>query len=517
MRPADTAEACDLQRRIDELEREVDANRLLRDAIHTIVGGTATTSGDRFFRALAQYLAQTFRVRFACVSELVEPERGELSLLAAWCDGAPDERTRTPIVGTPCEVVMRDGHLVCHDGVCDQFPSASGLQFLDARSYLGVAMHDSKGRVLGRVCLIDDGACEAPDAALSVVQIFAARAANELERLRAEEALRASEWKYRTLVESSPYCIKLMDREGRLLSMNKAGLEMVGESDEASIVGRHYLRVVREEDLAWISGLLDQALSGTASEFEFLSAFNTYFQSNFAPIFEPDGTVTKLLSITQDVTARKREETLQQMLINELDHRVKNNLTAVIGLMEQTMRTAGSLEDFRGTFEGRIRALARSHEALAATRWTGVRLHDLLRMAVEPLDAGTPPRVMIEGESALLTPRASGPLALAIHEIAANATEHGSLSTGSGRVSIRSTLDDGLLRVVWDETDGPSLSGPVEPGVGLSLVRGFIVHELGGAMEIEGTGDGVRVAFSIPVSGQEDESVRGPDGRRCNC
>ena len=125
-------------------------------------------------------------------------------------------------------------------------------------------------------------------------------------RQRAEKALRASERKYRMLVESSPSCIKLIDDEGRLLSMNKAGLRMLGEEAEAAIIGRHYLKVVSVGDLERVTRLLERALAGEYQEYEFVSTGGRDFSSCFVPIRDDAGAVTNLLCITEDATDRNK-------------------------------------------------------------------------------------------------------------------------------------------------------------------------------------------------------------------
>ncbi len=129
-----------------------------------------------------------------------------------------------------------------------------------------------------------------------------------LERRRTEELLRKSEVMYRTLVESSPYCIHQIDNDGKIMSMNRAGLEMIGLTDANEIVGVPYISAVCVQDQGRISKLLDEAFAGKFSEFEFRGTERIEFSSNFVPIFNEQGRVDRLLGITQDITERKRIE-----------------------------------------------------------------------------------------------------------------------------------------------------------------------------------------------------------------
>jgi diguanylate cyclase (GGDEF)-like protein/PAS domain S-box-containing protein len=135
------------------------------------------------------------------------------------------------------------------------------------------------------------------------------------ERKRMEAALAESEQRYRTLIENSPFCIHEIDMEGRLQSMNRAGLGMMGLDDEKKICGIPYLSAVSEPDSGRIQALLQDAINGAASHFEFAAAGDVplYFKSCFIPIKDADGKVVKLMGITEDITRRKHlEQQLQE-------------------------------------------------------------------------------------------------------------------------------------------------------------------------------------------------------------
>jgi two-component sensor histidine kinase len=200
--------------------------------------------------------------------------------------------------------------------------------------------------------------------------------------------------------------------------------------------------------------------------------------------------------------ARRREmERRQRDLMNELDHRVKNNLAAVLALAEQTMSGAATLQDFKNSYFGRIRAMARAHEALARSKWAGIDIAEIVRLIVEPF-AGEGSRLACAGATMVLPAQASASLSLTLHELATNAAKHGAFASKAGRVAVRWNLaENGAVAIEWLERGGPSVSEPSRRGFGVGLIRAVIPHELGGQVDLAFDPQGVSCRMSIPVQG----------------
>jgi PAS domain S-box-containing protein len=200
-----------------------------------------------------------------------------------------------------------------------------------------------------------------------------------------------------------------------------------------------------------------------------------------------------------DITARKRAEEARKLLLLELDHRVKNTLATVQSVAELTLRTTTSLDDFAGTFRGRIAALARMHAAVWRNEGTPLRLRDLAELSLAPFahDSG---RASIEGDDVSIPVQAAATLGLVLHELATNAVKHGSLSVVSGSVRVRWRRDDERLHLTWRESGGPMVTEPTQRGFGSTLIKESIPYELGGSVTLDFAPAGVQCTITLPLA-----------------
>ena len=223
------------------------------------------------------------------------------------------------------------------------------------------------------------------------------------------------------------------------------------------------------------------------------------------------GAPLRAAGVIQDVTERKAAEERQTLLIREVDHRARNALAVVQSILALTR--ADEPVRFAEAVKGRVAALARAHTLLARDRWEGGDLGALARQELTPFGAGEaaaaaiggdgpPPRVLLEGPPATLVPEAVQPLAMALHELATNATKHGALSAAKGRVELcwRRDAEDGGLRLFWRERGGPPLSGPPSRrGFGSSVVEATIRRQLGGQVAFDWDPAGLCCELRIPA------------------
>ena len=202
----------------------------------------------------------------------------------------------------------------------------------------------------------------------------------------------------------------------------------------------------------------------------------------------------------------------QAMLLHELNHRVKNTLATVQGIAAQTLRSDADPEAALGAFRARLLALAKTHDLLTATAWSGSGVREVVLAELVPFsDAARPERVELEGPEVGLAPNATVALGMAIHELATNAVKYGSLSVPGGRVAVGWSMptpaglgDTGAARrlhLTWTETGGPPVAPPSRRGFGSKLIERGLARELGGTVRIEFAPEGVRCAMDLSLAG----------------
>jgi PAS domain S-box-containing protein len=212
----------------------------------------------------------------------------------------------------------------------------------------------------------------------------------------------------------------------------------------------------------------------------------------------PDGSGVGSIGVILDINDRKRAEEHQRLLVNELNHRVKNTLSIIQGIAQQTFRGPGIPAQARAAFEGRLGALAATHNLLTQQNWEAAPIRQVIGDAVA---AVTPrkERVEIEGPDLLLSPKTAVSLGMAVHELCTNALKYGGLSVPEGRVEVRWRIEDGRLKLVWRERGGPEVREPETRGFGTRLIERGLAAELGGTATIAFERQGLVCAVDAPL------------------
>ncbi len=196
---------------------------------------------------------------------------------------------------------------------------------------------------------------------------------------------------------------------------------------------------------------------------------------------------------------RGRAQERQTLLIAELNHRVRNILALIRGLISQSRASAQTVEGFVATLDDRVRALARAHDQITAENWGPARLSDLLEVETGAFLGSKRERVKLEGPPLLIQPSAFTTLALVFHELMTNAAKYGALSDG-GAVTVRWQLDaQGDLLIDWTETGGPAVIAPTRRGFGSTIIEQSIPFDLNGKAQVSYRVTGFAANFLVPA------------------
>ena len=196
---------------------------------------------------------------------------------------------------------------------------------------------------------------------------------------------------------------------------------------------------------------------------------------------------------------RARAHERQDLLIAELNHRVRNVLSLVRSLISRTRGSALTHEQFAETLEGRVQALARAHDQLTVKRWGAAEIEPLVRAEASAYLAENGDRIRLSGPNVSLEPAAFNTLSLVLHELITNCAKYGALSD-SGHVELRWGIDvDGALLITWREIGGPPVRAPSRKGFGTTIIERSIPYDLGGRARANYKLSGFEAEFSIPA------------------
>lgn len=224
----------------------------------------------------------------------------------------------------------------------------------------------------------------------------------------------------------------------------------------------------------------------------------------YQPMRARDGTIWGVFVEGSDVTDRVHAEAHQKLLLDELNHRVKNVLATVQAIAAQTLRSSPDPAAFREAFESRLIGLSATHDVLTAANWRGARLRDVIGVEFRPYDES---RYRLEGPEVELAPGEALALGLVFHELATNAAKYGALSKESGCVEVRWTVEGpatgpARLELEWRERGGPPVTAPERLGFGSRLIERSLRGPLQGRARLEYPAAGLRCEIELPLGGQ---------------
>lgn len=330
------------------------------------------------------------------------------------------------------------------------------------------------------------------------------------EARRMQRQIAENEQKLRELLTFLPAAIYTTDAEGRITFFNEKAAELAGREP---VIGTDSWCVSWK--LFWPDGSPmphdecpmaialkeNRPVHGGEAIAERPDGTRVPFIPYPTPLRDHDGKLVGAINMLVDISDRKEAEARQKVLIDELNHRVKNSLATVQSLALQTVQHSGDLKQFATTFEARLIALARAHDLLTERNWLGAPLEGLVRDIVAPYGTDDE-RIQSGGEALDLTPRAALALTMVFSELATNAAKYGSLSRSSGTLSVHWRLSTGpqpMLHLSWVERGGPEVQAPTRRGFGTRLIQRCIERDLDGEIDIRFEPAGLQSEIRLPL------------------
>jgi PAS domain S-box-containing protein len=326
----------------------------------------------------------------------------------------------------------------------------------------------------------------------------------EKQRELAEDALRARSAELEAVLETIPTAVWFTTDPGlrNVIGNRRAAelLRMSRETDLASALNQPVNFTVFRDGLEIPPGArpLHRAARGEevaeeVLEIRFDNGDRRILLLRASPLRNPHGALQGAVCAAADVTERYRYENHLKLLVNELNHRVKNTLAIVQSIATLTLKDVDP--DVRATFEQRLLTLSAAHGLLTDESWNGAHLDAVARASLRAAHE----RISFEGEDIRLKPKSAVALSMALHELGTNALKYGALSVEQGSVAVRWSTSEGRFRLRWEERGGPPVAPPGHRGFGSRMIERGLSAELRGEVRIDWRREGVVCIVDAPL------------------
>ena len=323
---------------------------------------------------------------------------------------------------------------------------------------------------------------------------------------------REVEEKFRQLADNIPTLCWMADPDGWIFWYNKRWYDYTGTTP-ADMEGWGWQSVHDPEALPEV---LERWKTSIASGQPFDMVFPLKgadgkfrpFLTRIEPFRDAEGRIVHWFGTNVDITEQRAAAKRQKLMINELNHRVKNTLTTIQSIAAQTFKGESVDRHALEMFNSRLVALSKAHDVLTRENWEGADIHAIVNGAVAPLRDSDRNCFGIDGPPLRLPSHMAVPLAMALHELGTNAAKYGALSTDTGQVEIAWTVEHGQdgrrFKLHWIERGGPPVTPPTRKGFGSRLIERGLAHDLGGTVELSYPPTGVTCTVDAPLPALND-------------
>jgi PAS domain S-box-containing protein len=397
----------------------------------------------------------------------------------------------------------------------------------------GVARHlaTGEGPLLGKrvevVGLRSDGSRIPLELAISPIQIpgrlyFTAYLRDLTERNRSIAALRESDQRLAATYEHAFAGIAEVDPTGRFLRVNEQLCAMTGYSRE-ELLRLTFQELTHPDERAEDEARFRRQMVGELQRYALEKRYvhkdghEIWIELLASRVDDEAGLPLYGIRITRDISERKRAERRRQLLINELNHRVKNTLATVQSIVAQSLKNASSPEQARDLVEARLHSLSRAHDVLTQESWEGADLREIVAQALKPFRAHPGERFLIDVPEVRVPPALALTLSLVLHELSTNAVKYGALSSSTGIVRINCTKEQEAelvrIKLSWREEGGPPLAGPKRRGFGSRLIERSFGEGSGGSAQLSFLPTGCLCVLEVQFRQQQKGAAWKDDAR----
>jgi PAS domain S-box-containing protein len=311
--------------------------------------------------------------------------------------------------------------------------------------------------------------------------------------------LEEAKQRFEIALRGSPIMVFSQDRDMRFVWVHNppAGV------DPAFMLGKTDMEILPTEAAEPIMAAKRRAMETGESQtiesnFELFGRKRSFYLLMEA-LRDDKGNAVGTTSVAVEITERKEAENQLRLLLRELTHRSKNQLTVIQAIARQTASRTKTIDDFLDRFGARLVAIGCSQDLLVADNWHGASLRTLVEQQLNMHAERLGGQIVIDGEDVMLKPEAVQNLGLALHELAANAQKYGALSSDRGRVRIHwQFCDTTKLKLTWEEQGGPPVSAPERSGFGRAMIESVVGKALEGEVKLSFPAKGVRCVIVIP-------------------
>lgn len=393
---------------------------------------------------------------------------------------------------------------------------------LPVRSYLAVPVISQSGEVLGGLFFghykrgvftiqseeLIDGIAGQAAMALDNARLYRAAQQEIVARRNNEEALATAEEFSRSVIESSADCIAVLEPDGKLLFVNKNGTTVfdVGSSNST---GYSWIDHWPEEARIGVSRAVDKALAAGKGQCEAhgpIDGVQKWWSVMATTAVNREGVPDRVVLSCRDITEHKKMEEARQLLLRELNHRVKNLFAIASGMVTMTARSSTSVQQMAETLKGRLLALAKAHELIRSAITNEIEdsshasLRELLEQVLRPHLHPDQETMNLSGPDIKIGVTAATSFSLIFHELATNAAKYGALRDPCGRLTIEWTTFGGDLLLSWEEDAETPIQQVQHKGFGSKLAATSATSQLSGQLTYDWQPNGVKIRLSAPLS-----------------